>query len=158
MIAVSDAVLILVSAAALGSGLYRWQNNVEHASMSSSRPSVSIEATEQDNGQQSMGTVTANTGSQGNLATSPSQPSNVVIVDPAPTASINVADDSETAASNQAVVDAQPYGRHTVRSGDSLSLIAQQYATTVRALLEVNELSTTVIRVGQELRYPLPDN
>lgn len=46
-------------------------------------------------------------------------------------------------------------GTHTVRSGETLSLIAQRYNTTVKAIAYLNNLSNpNLIRVGQQLKIP----
>jgi membrane-bound lytic murein transglycosylase D len=44
--------------------------------------------------------------------------------------------------------------RHQVRSGETLSGIAQHYNTTTNALISSNQLSTTLIRIGQHLLVP----
>lgn len=44
--------------------------------------------------------------------------------------------------------------QHRVQSGDSLSVLAQRYGTTVRAIQQRNNLSGTVLRVGQVLDIP----
>jgi membrane-bound lytic murein transglycosylase D len=43
---------------------------------------------------------------------------------------------------------------HRVRAGDSLSKLATSYGTTVRALMDLNGLRSTVIQIGQVLRIP----
>ena len=43
---------------------------------------------------------------------------------------------------------------YTVKSGDSLTKIASQFATTVKALRSVNDLKTDKIVVGQKLKIP----
>lgn len=43
---------------------------------------------------------------------------------------------------------------YVVRPGDSLSVIAKRHGTTVRALKEVNNLQSDVIRAGQKLKLP----
>jgi nucleoid-associated protein YgaU len=44
---------------------------------------------------------------------------------------------------------------YTVRSGDTLSEIAERYGTTVEELQRVNSLGTsTLLRIGQELKLP----
>ncbi|MFK7993848.1 MAG: LysM peptidoglycan-binding domain-containing protein [Granulosicoccus sp.] len=168
MIAVSDAVLVLVSAAALGTGLYRWQNNVDQAMLANAPATIPVEVpSEPDSASNRQiapsnelsGTASSTTNVQGNVPVNSSQLTDVLVVEPAPTTTtINVADDAATAASNNAVVDAPPYGSYIVRSGDSLSLIAQRYATTVQRLQEINDIQGTLINVGQQIRYPLPIN
>jgi LysM repeat protein len=43
---------------------------------------------------------------------------------------------------------------YTVKSGDTLTRIARHYGTTVKALEEENNLTTTKIKVGQKLKIP----
>ena len=43
---------------------------------------------------------------------------------------------------------------HTVRRGDTLSRLAQQYDTSVRALMRVNRLGSSLLRIGKILRIP----
>jgi LysM repeat protein len=43
---------------------------------------------------------------------------------------------------------------YTVKSGDTLSRIARHFGTTVKAIRNENNLTTTMIRVGQKLRIP----
>jgi len=52
------------------------------------------------------------------------------------------------------VVEAAAPLRHVVEPGDTLSELAARYNTTVRAIMEVNGLSSTVIYVGQTLKLP----
>ena len=55
-------------------------------------------------------------------------------------------------------------GQYEVKSGDTLSSIAQKYHTTVKALRAANSLTTDRIKVGQKLKIPAsgspapPDN
>ncbi|MDO6708077.1 N-acetylmuramoyl-L-alanine amidase [Photobacterium sp. 1_MG-2023] len=44
--------------------------------------------------------------------------------------------------------------RHKVTSGESLSVIADKYRTTVGAIRGMNQLSSNVVKVGQVLRIP----
>jgi N-acetylmuramoyl-L-alanine amidase len=44
--------------------------------------------------------------------------------------------------------------QHTIRSGDTLSLIAQQYGVSVAALKQYNGLMSDVVRIGQTLKIP----
>jgi LysM repeat protein len=41
-----------------------------------------------------------------------------------------------------------------VKSGDTLSAIATQFGTTVKALMDLNGLTSTVIHPGQVLKIP----
>lgn len=43
---------------------------------------------------------------------------------------------------------------HTVRSGDTLGEIAEEYGTSVSRIMEVNSLRTTTIRPGQRIQVP----
>lgn len=45
-------------------------------------------------------------------------------------------------------------GEYIVRSGDSLSKVAVKNGTTVKALREVNNLKSDMIRIGQKLKLP----
>jgi LysM repeat protein len=44
---------------------------------------------------------------------------------------------------------------HVVKSGDTLSQIAQKYHTTISKLKALNNLSRTTIRIGQRLKIPI---
>ncbi len=52
----------------------------------------------------------------------------------------------------------EEYLDYTVKYGDSLSVIAQEYDTDVATLQRLNSIEGTTIRVGQSLRYPNPAN
>ncbi|MGL5250560.1 MAG: LysM peptidoglycan-binding domain-containing protein, partial [Enterovibrio sp.] len=43
---------------------------------------------------------------------------------------------------------------HKVKSGESLSIIAQKYGTSVLAIKTINKLESNVIRIGQVLKIP----
>ncbi|MDE7246742.1 MAG: LysM peptidoglycan-binding domain-containing protein [Lachnospiraceae bacterium] len=47
-----------------------------------------------------------------------------------------------------------PYFEYTVRSGDTLWLLAQRYGTTVNAIKSLNGLSSDGLNIGQVLRIP----
>ncbi|REG86515.1 lytic transglycosylase [Marinomonas pollencensis] len=48
--------------------------------------------------------------------------------------------------------------RYSVKAGDNLLLVAKNHNTTVSVLEEVNKMSSTMIRVGQELMIPVAGN
>lgn len=50
--------------------------------------------------------------------------------------------------------DPAEWGVHVVRRGDMLSRIASKNSTTVKDLMEVNQLTTHNLRIGQKLRIP----
>ena len=52
---------------------------------------------------------------------------------------------------------AAPRRSYTVRAGDSLSVVAARSNVSVRALRELNHLSSTHLRLGQVLRLPASD-
>lgn len=167
MIAMSDAVIILVSASALGAGIYRWQNSIDPHTLARSAPPVA--------------TITQGANSQpntsGNLAASnenasPTQAGSAL---GRPAADLqNIATDGNATVSSQNSGQGSSntqgisgssndnsgplYGIYSVRSGDSLSLIAQRFGSTVANLQDVNNIKGTLITVGQELLYPLPAN
>ena len=47
-----------------------------------------------------------------------------------------------------------PHQEYTVQSGDTLSLIAQAFDTTVAKIKEMNGLKSDALRVGQKLKLP----
>ena len=51
-----------------------------------------------------------------------------------------------------------PLHRHKIHSGESLSVIAQQYHISVKALKQVNKLSSSRIRAGKYLLIPPTDD
>ncbi len=50
--------------------------------------------------------------------------------------------------------DANRYGDYTVRSGDTLSGIANRHGISVNRLREINNMNSDTIRIGQTLRVP----
>lgn len=61
---------------------------------------------------------------------------------------------AEPAVANTAVPTTAEGTTHVVKSGDTLTKIASDYGTSVRAIRNANSLQTTVIRVGQKLTIP----
>lgn len=48
------------------------------------------------------------------------------------------------------------YFEYTVRSGDTLWVLAQRYGTTVNEIRSLNGLTSDILRIGQVLRIPTP--
>lgn len=48
----------------------------------------------------------------------------------------------------------QEYTLYTVKAGDSLYSIAKNYNTTMQEIINLNNLSTTVLNIGQILKIP----
>ena len=53
--------------------------------------------------------------------------------------------------------DSQPSGTYTVKDGDTLTAIAQNYNTTVDELMRLNNLTDETIFIGQALYVPIPE-
>lgn len=49
------------------------------------------------------------------------------------------------------------YHQHKIKRGESLSVVAQRYNTSVGALKSVNNLKSNVVRIGQTLKIPRAD-
>ncbi len=66
---------------------------------------------------------------------------------------INIGDILVISQSNQTPDDTS-YTQHTVRSGDTLWRLSQQYGTTVNAIMSLNNLQSSYLRIGQVLKIP----
>lgn len=55
-------------------------------------------------------------------------------------------------------VSSSPENTYTVKAGDSLYKIANQYQTTIAALKELNNLSSNTLQIGQILKLPSSTN
>jgi N-acetylmuramoyl-L-alanine amidase len=51
-------------------------------------------------------------------------------------------------------MDSSSNSQYTIRSGDTLSTVAQQFGISTSTLKQYNNLSTDIIRIGQTLRIP----
>ena len=56
--------------------------------------------------------------------------------------------------SNKVISYPRNVSSYTVRSGDSLWIIAKRFGTTTKAIQSLNQLSTTNLKIGQNLKIP----
>ncbi|ASJ71493.1 LysM peptidoglycan-binding domain-containing protein [Granulosicoccus antarcticus] len=168
MIAKSDLVILAISATLLVAGIYRWQSNL---SQPSGRSSVAESSRTDKPRTSNTNSLTAKpTNTQANSSTppvtaieSPVQ-SNFGDTVQSTGQAVNTQNTSATSSANSAsletsnAVDTSLYGDYTVEPGDSLSRIAINYGTTVNTLRSINNISGSLINVGQNIRYPLPAN
>ena len=166
VIAKSDMVILVVSVSLLAAGIHRWQSNIslahERRALASS-PAVIQGGNSQRSDTNSLaakpapvsvaGTgidtpVERNFGNAGQADTEQSSTRDTAV---------SSADTASPAITNNAT--GQPlYGTYVVKSGDTLSKIATDYGTSVDALRTINDISGSLITVGQNVRYPLPAN
>ena len=136
MIPKSDLVILTVASCALAIGLFRWQQNTQNVSV-----------------------VTIPASSTSNLIVAAPV---AVVEEPKPMVVVATDVTTPIETSLKPVVPAVPvieeYLDYTVKYGDSLSVIAQEYDTDVATLQRLNSIEGTTIRVGQSLRYPNPAN
>jgi LysM repeat protein len=174
MIAMSDAVILLVSASILGSGIYRWQANMDHTALvtanNASQSSTTVQATAPTATQVTQDQVVVNQSgdvrldntvvmnTQGGLVMGKPANSTTPINPQNPGVDENQGDAVAVSSSASSSVDEPLYGLHVVVSGDTLSVLSQRFGTTVANLQSINGISGSLINVGQELRYPLPAN
>jgi N-acetylmuramoyl-L-alanine amidase len=132
----SDLVILTVASCALAIGLFRWQQNTQNVSV-----------------------VTIPASSTSNLIVAAPV---AVVEEPKPMVVVATDVTTPIETSLKPVVPAVPvieeYLDYTVKYGDSLSVIAQEYDTDVATLQRLNSIEGTTIRVGQSLRYPNPAN
>lgn len=171
MIAMSDAVILLVSASVLGSGVYRWQNNVALADVQAGHATQASQlAQATSTGQSQANTLTREEvivmRSQGGLIGKPVNNQSNTLNAPSNGSLLNNPGNAEgtaLAGSQNVNNDSQPanaplYGLHIIEPGDTLSALSERFGTTVGSLQSINSIDGTLIHVGQELHYPLPAN
>ena len=167
MIDKSDLIIFVISASLLTVGIYRWQTNLPQKATDpvqaktqrvapESNPTV-VSAISSTNAA-TQTTISAVTSVQTSLPLNNQLPLN----DQSKTRNIVVSTLEATPSpilSTSSVDNNQPLlGTYIVVSGDYLSKIAKRYGTTVETLQEINNLSGTMIDVGQQIFFPLPAN
>lgn len=172
VIAKSDLIILVVSVSALVVGIARWQiNTATPTQVAGPAPAPAdppaARAPAGPGGQPALNAtpLDPDTERQPGTATLPSTASTTPErIDPLNGAPARSPSDGGTTgiarpAGNASASSGQPlYRVYEVVSGDSLSLIAQRLGTSVATLSAINELNTTVIQVGQRLRYPQAAN
>ena len=165
MIGKSDLIILGVATVALTIGVGRWYSNTQSVSAvtipASARSSIEADRDARDGRNKYTGFVHV-VGERDRAGRQPAATTDAREKVASYKAPDKVAEQSgaTTNASAKQVApkrDAPRYGVYTVKSGDYLQLIANRYDTSVGELQALNQLSGTVIRVGQELRYPQGD-
>lgn len=163
VISKSDIIILVLSSSALAFGVFRWHENTQNVSaitIPASSTHVVVEPLQDnntlplvgaiDNGNTNQGALPADTTTAVTQSTTPSiEP--VVSAEP-------VVESNQGAAvvvTAQNLTESANLGKHQVRSGDYLGKIATQYGTDVQTLQSLNNISGSVIQIGQEILYPL---
>lgn len=172
MIARSDLFILVVSASLLAAGIVRWQQNMSNITLASTatqpiQNSPEVNATPT----QPIIAATANTVADSNTLTRSATQTGGVEPQFGQTAANTTPDSSGVQSAPQGSIDPvasttgttnQPneplYGVYIVQSGDFLGRIATNYGTSVSTLREINNISGSLIEIGQEIKYPLPAN
>lgn len=71
---------------------------------------------------------------------------------------IEVVDNFETSYQKQPHIYSVNWVRHTIKSGESLSVIAQNYHTSSREIRKLNGMKNSFLRTGKTLLIPVPQN
>lgn len=187
MIAKSDLIILVVSAGALAVGVYRWQQNLTQPPLATTNVRVIVGepagtapdgtapvAARPPSGATSPAADEASappvvrrlpadeTGTAGsNVARDPGESTVSVTPGNAATAGTETPPAGpavETTASTAGEGGEALYGVYLVSSGDYLGLIAERFGTSVSTLRSINGIEGSMIRIGQEIRYPLPAN
>ena len=169
MIARSDLFILVVSASLLAVGIVRWQQNMSNITLASSTaqssqnsPAVNATTTQPTIGQSATAAAGTNTLTRSATQADTVQPqfgqtATDTTTGPSGAAQSNVGIAASTnGIANQA--NEPLYGIYVVQSGDFLGRIATTYGTSVNTLREINNISGSLIEIGQEIKYPLPAN
>ncbi|MBX2838267.1 MAG: LysM peptidoglycan-binding domain-containing protein [Gammaproteobacteria bacterium] len=154
MIAKSDLFILVTASAVLSFGVFRWNQNtqaVDAITIPASSRSVAaapvpetaatvptaavVTPTNDTNAAQVLNSTTANNGTNA-LDTNTIEVAEPVVV-------------------TEAVVQQPSYANHVVTRGESLSIIANRYGTSVQALRDLNGITGSTILIGQNIRYPV---
>ncbi|MFK7889361.1 MAG: LysM peptidoglycan-binding domain-containing protein [Granulosicoccus sp.] len=161
MIATSDAVILLVSASLLATGVYRWQSSLDSFNLESvhGRDLVTSVVTSSPSNESTAYV-------EGDRPVIMKTEGGVLMGKPTVTGAAITAQSGQPGAAinenpntgNTGGDATQLFGTHIVKSGDTLSALSDRYGTTVPDLQSINGIDGSLITVGQQLRYPLPLN
>ncbi len=168
MISKSDLFILVLASGALAVGIFRWHQNTQDVNAITIPASASSTANNTVNN-----TVVVEPAQNSNLPVFKTAEVKTVEVKTADVANTPVNTSIQTDADGQIVVKtlAQPepvagivveaettnaanLGTHVVESGDYLGKIADQYGTDVQTLRKLNNISGSIIQIGQEILYP----
>jgi len=160
VIAKSDLIILVLASSALAVGILRWHKNTQDVSaitipasanshVTGSRVAASRVIVEPAQNSTTATVQTAELVDNSANATSQSNSTNQIetktLPQPIPVVEVVVASDA---------TQAPNLGTHLVQSGDYLGKIANQYNTDVQTLRKLNNISGSVIQIGQEILYP----
>lgn len=146
MISTSDIVILVVASGALAVGIYRWHENTQDVSAITIPANSRMVNVEPEPVISNANTLTLVNGNTASVSTQANAEVVQVLPEATPVTNI-VVPETET--------ETQRLGSHRVVSGDYLSKLAQQYGTDTQTLRDINGISGSVIRIGDEILYPL---
>jgi len=155
VISKSDLVILVVASGALAVGISRWYQNTQDVSAvtipASATSNVLVEPAQNSDLAVFKTVESVDTPTNTSIQTD-SEGQVVVKTVPQPEPVVDIVVGTDTTAET---TSAPTLGLHTVQSGDYLGKIADQYGTDVQTLRELNNISGTIIQIGQEIFYPL---
>jgi len=159
VISKSDLIILVIASSALAVGIFRWHQNTQDVSAitipASANSTVMVDSAQTrvqpEPGFKTTGESNATavntaiqTDADGQIVV---QTQTKVIQPTQPVVEVVVGNTTNSAESIE-------LGKHQVESGDYLGKIANQYGTDVQTLRELNNISGSVIQIGQEILYP----
>lgn len=158
MISKSDFIILFLSSAALAVGVFRWHTNTQDISsitIPASSRNVTIAAEPALSSENSNTTSIASSINSNSQLSSDSGQSTTSTVERFNTVGIDVtANTTDGGSESSSVSSGVRLQSHIVESGDYLQKIANLYGTDVATLRQINGISGSLIRVGQEILYP----
>jgi len=164
VIARSDLFILIISASLLVVGIVRWQSNMSSLTVAANQPrpaqsavAVNPPRAVSTNTTMAAPAVATSTATSVNTLTTQAASESTLIATPAnatqATTTTAASSDNQTGQPNEPL-----YGVYIVQSGDFLGRIAEEHGTSVATLRQINNISGSLINVGQEIKYPMPAN